>query len=412
MNYWQALPGNMAETTEAYFRYFEDRIDDFRQNAQHIFGCRGIHVPSFSADAGGLCRAIPPHCLYWTGAGGWLSALFFDHYLYTNDQDFLKHRALPFLEEVAQFYLDFFVEDENGVLKSYPSNSPENCPQQHQEVMVDGQITKKRISVAINATMDFAIAKEVFSNVLTAHQILAISGDFNHEITTALSQLPKYEINEDGAIKEWLHPDFPDNDEHRHESHIYPCFPGFEVTKESDASIFEACKVAIDRRKTIGLKDQTGWSLTHMANACARMEDGQTAHRALEIMAQTCVGQNFFTYHNDDRKMGPTVDMHWGDRPPFQIDANLGFPAAILEMLCFSKPGMIKLLPALPSQWGSGSLTGVSCRGGVSLDLNWSPDEVIVKLQSQCDQSLSLITPLGQQDIELQAGKLHTQVMR
>jgi alpha-L-fucosidase 2 len=69
--------------------------------------------------------------------------------------------------------------------------------------------------------------------------------------------------------------------------------------------------------------------------------------------------------------------MYWGhnSRPPFQIDANFGFTASVLEMLVFSKPGMIKLLPALPVSWRAGTLTGVLCRGGVTVSLHWDMDK-------------------------------------
>ena len=66
-------------------------------------------------------------------------------------------------------------------------------------------------------------------------------------------------------------------------------------------------------------------------------------------------GSNLFTYHNDWRDQGLTV--YWfGQHPPFQIDANLGFTAAVLEMLLFSKPGFLRILPALPDQWKKGRI--------------------------------------------------------
>lgn len=397
MNYWLALPGNLRETTEAYFEYYESRLDDFRANARRIFGCRGINIPAFSSDHGGLNRALAPHCLHWTGAAGWLSALFYDYWLFTGDREFLENRALPFLREVALFYRDFFIEDENGLYISMPSNSPENVPPQHEQRQ-SGQMAGtrgKRISVAINATMDFAIAKEVLTNLIAGYSALGRKSEELDVWREMLTKIPPYEINRDGALREWMHPDFPDNYEHRHESHIYPVFPGFELARDATPELFEACRIALDKRKVIGLKDQTGWSLAHMANARARLGQGEKAHRALEILAQTCIGANLFTYHNDYRHMGPTVTMKRGGRPPFQIDANFGWTAAMLEMFAFSKPGLIRILPALPKAWTQGRIENLCCRGGITLTIDWDQDKgrVEVELLSRAEQAVKVTWP-------------------
>jgi alpha-L-fucosidase 2 len=210
-----------------------------------------------------------------------------------------------------------------------------------------------------------------------------------------IARLPKYEINADGAIREWLHADFIDNYHHRHLSHLYPLFPGNEITRHSDPTLFEACRVAVEKRLVIGLGDQSGWSLSHLANIYARLEQGDRALQCLEILSRTCVGANLFTYHNDGRKQGITMDMDYpGIGSAYQIDANLGWTAAILEMLVASSVGRITLLPALPSAWQRGAIRGVGARGGVTVDLAWDLAERRIDVTLQADEEQSLVLAL------------------
>jgi len=388
MNYWEALPGSLPETLEPFFSYFESMVPDYRENARKVYGCRGILLPICQTTDGMLYTDVWTN---WTAGAGWIAQHFFDYWLFTGDKEFLLRRAIPFMKEVALFYEDFLFEGTDGRLVFSPSLSPENIPDR-----------PGASHAQINATMDVAVARELLTNLCSACELMDVECEGIARWRKLLEKLPAYETNKDGAIREWIHPDLPDNYHHRHLSHIYPLFPGLEVTRETEPELFEACRLAVEKRLVIGLSSQSGWSYAHMANIYARLGNGDRALDCLENLCRSVVGPNLFTYHNDWRQQGLTVGW-FGSQPPFQIDANLGISAAVLEMLVFSVPGMIKVLPALPDSWRSGSASRIACRGGGLVSIQWDLDAGVVDVhfQSKTDRPIVFQFPFRVTDLEV-----------
>lgn len=341
MSYFQALPGNMPELTLSYFDYYESMLEDYRTNARNLFGCRGIKAP-ISQTTNGL--AYYAGFVSWTGAAGWLSQLFYDYWLFTGDREFLRQRAVPWLKEVALFYEDFLIEGPDGKYMFSPSLSPENTPPN-----TGSQTT-------INATMDIAVAREVLTNLCSACELLRIEEEGVKRWRKMLARLPDYRINERGALAEWSYPGLQDNYSHRHLSHLYPVFPGMEITRERSPELFRACRIALDLKNG---PSQCNFTFPLIASTYARLEDGDQALKSAEGLARAGYLQpNLMTL----------VGKSW---PTTQLETALGTTAAVLDMLLYSEPGMIKLLPAIPKKWPTGKAEGILCRGGVQVDLHW-----------------------------------------
>ncbi len=376
MNYWPALPGNLAETLEPYFDYFEAAIPDCQRNAKMLHNCRGILAP-VAQDIKGRANPSISGLGNWISGAGWLAQPFFDYWLFTQDDAFLRDRAIPFLEQIALFYEDYLFE-EDGELVFAPSVSPENRPS-----LADGS----QISfTAVNATMDVAVAKEVLTNLCEGCRHLGIKADQVDKWQGMIARLPAYAVNEEGALKEWIHPELHDYYLHRHLSHLYPLFPGFEITRETNPVIFEACRVALEKRQQIGQDARSGWALAHAAGTYARVNDGDRALNCLDDLIRSCTGVNLFTYHNDWRNMGLTVFWNFKDRN-FQIDANFGLTAAVLEMLVYSNREVIGILPALPAKWTKGSVSGILTRSGAEVDVKWNMAESSIDLSFRARRS-------------------------
>ncbi len=383
MAYWQACRGGLSDALLPLFNLYDKFKEDYRENARKLYGCQGLLLPLFMDNGCGKKKNLQPHVLYWTGSSAWISAIYYEYYLYTKNLDFLRNRAYPFMKECALFYEDFYVYDENGKLKSYPSDSPENRP--------NGKyIGGGEISVCINPTMDFALLKELLTSLIASASILGIDSDKIADWEKMLLAIPEYEINDDGAIKEWLHKDFLDNYHHRHQSHIYPLFPAYEVDKDS-GELFDAMRVAVEKRLVIGLKEQTGWSLAHMANIYARLKDGAGVKKCLDLLLRFCTGENLFTYHNDWRNMGVTLKYMHAGKAPFQIDANMGFTAAVYETLLYSTPsGKLEILPALPSEWKEGEISNLFTQIGAHVSIKWDNNSAIATISAERDCSLEI----------------------
>lgn len=387
MIYWQALSGNMPEFLLSVFDYVEEHMDDYRENAVKLFGCRGINICSVSTPESGLHKLVYPHILHWTGGAGWIAQHYFDYYLHTRDEEFLKNRALPFMLEAALFYEDYFTTDENGYFVSSPSNSPENVPSNVLDMGCKSEVN-------VNATMDFAIAKELFLNLLKGIEITGLYSEKAESLKEMLKKIPPYQINEDGALSEWMHPFYKDNYKHRHESHLYPVFPGTEITKRSNPELYNASVKAVEKRETVGMKEQSGWSLSYMANTYSRLGYGNKALNAIDVLAKSCVLPNLFTTHNDWRRMGVANCIGMERKAPVQLDANMGITSAINEMFIFSTEKEMYLFNAVPDRWEKAEIGPLLTRTNTEVWLYKNKDCAKATLkQKETEQNITLILP-------------------
>lgn len=382
------LQASTPELMLSLFNKLESQMDDYRLNARVLFGCKGIHIPSH-IQLHGLDNQFDATwpMTFWTAGAAWYSSFYYDYYLYTQDEQFLNERAIPFMLEAVQFYEEFLTEtDEKGKYVFNPSYSPENHPK------------NSRPQACINATMDVAVCKALLRDLISLSEKGKIDINRAERWKQMLCMMPDYEVSKDGDFREWLWKDLQDNHEHRHASHLIGLYyrrdPEIMKSRTLQEGAVNTIRRRLDYRETSS--GVMAFGVSQLAFPACNLGQGELAGRMLTLAGNTYYNNNLMTTHDPHQI--------------FNTDMSGAYPAIIMQMLAYSDEGVIELLPAIPASWNKGKIQGMSLRGGIRLEeLEWNNDICQATLVSKKDQTIEISAGKGSsQTIKLIAGKSHT----
>ncbi|KAG6889388.1 hypothetical protein C0992_005520 [Termitomyces sp. T32_za158] len=340
MNYWAAEMTNL-DVTIPLFNYFEKTWAPrgaytaqvlynisrgwVTHNEMNIFGHTGMKGPGDTAS-----WADYPE------SNAWMMIHVWDHFDYTNDVAWLKAQGWPLIKPLTHADLT-------------------GCAHAQQLIWQLFNAVEK----GFDASGDTDTA-------------------FLAEVKAKRAQMDKgIHIGSWGQLQEWKVDRDSPTDTHRHLSHLIGLYPGYAVTGYDPSiqgnltkqQVVDAATVSlIHRGNGTGPDADSGWEKAWRAAAWAQLGNATEFYHELSYAIDRNFGPSLFSLYNP-----------FDPDPIFQIDANLAYPAALLNALIqvpdvasYSTPLTVTLLPALPKQWPSGSIKGARLRGGLTLNLQWS----------------------------------------
>ena len=345
LTYWAYLaPGHFDEGL-SFIDFMWNLLPEHRQFARAFYGTPGATVPGVMTLDGKALAGWAQYSLSPTD-GAWVAHTFYRHWRYTMDDTFLRTRPYPYMTALAECYEALLQPDANGKLKLPLSSSPEI----HDNTL--------NAWMTPNTNFDLALLRWHFGALAEMAVAMGDTAAVARWQGT-LDKLDEFAVEPDTMALR-LSPDESLTESHRHHSHAMAIHPLGLITIEGsdrDRAIIDGTIAQMER---LGTRNWCGYSFSWMACIAARAGKPDMALKYLDIFVKNFISKNGF-HLNGDQKGGEYSNFKYR---PFTLEGNFAAAEAVHEMLLQSWGGVVRIFPAVPSQWQEVFFVGLHAEGG------------------------------------------------
>ena len=329
LSYWPSYIGNHPVEGAVFTDWLWEHKSRFEKYARDVFNADGLNVPGVATLTGEPMGGWHMYSMSPT-VGAWLSQHFYQQWRFTMDRDFLTQRAYPWFTETAIF-LEQVTVLKDGIRQLPMSSSPEFRDNRMEAWFLD------------MSNYDLALCRFVFEKAAELAIELNQPQEASH-FKAILAEFGDYDLDDTGGLS--VAKNFPLDESHRHFSHTMAFHPLglLNYNNENDKPIIDN---SIARMEKNGPSQWCGYSYSWLANMYARMYRGADAAEVLRVFSSCFCSPNSFHLNGDQCKAGHSNFTY----DPFTLEGNFAFASAIQEMLLQSYDGVIRIFPAIPTDW-------------------------------------------------------------
>lgn len=330
LSYWPFYTSNHLEEAMGYLNTLWSQREINKKYTRQYFGTDGLNVPGVCTLKGEPMGGWIQYSLGPT-VSSWLAHHFYLQWKYSQDRDFLKEYAYPYIKDVA-IYLEEFTVMKNGYRTLLLSSSPEfNDNRLDAWFMEMSNFDRALLHFAFNAAAELAAE-------------LGFSDESKHWRQLS-EELPDYDLDSKGGLT--IAPGYDYKSSHRHFSHLMGIHPLglIDISNgPADADIIKSSLANVDK---CGCNHWNGYTYSWLASLKARNLDGDGALQALCDFASNFCLRNTFHANGDMKNNGKSLYK----KRAFTLEGNMAFAAGLQEMLLQSHTGVVSVFPAIPKGW-------------------------------------------------------------